>query len=269
MRRFVSTAAVFLVLAIPATASATASPADPATPATPATPASVNGTTDVSSLSAVQRDLRLAQEFWAIEQPSLSTPCLADQVLVTPMQDGIGDNGAIVAASDVWAETGLGSCTIDVAPVAWALGISGASNTSFMLCVLIAHEYGHTLGLPDTESIGMMSSNWARRDDPLCDRAVYGWRWTLHRDRMWIAANRPEIRLARRAARRDALEAAEVTAAASGSSSSTTTAASGSNSSSTTTTSAPSGSSSSTTTTPPAPAPASPAVQAPAAPPTA
>jgi hypothetical protein len=213
MKRFASTAALILVLAVPATATATA----------PATPASVNGTTDVSSMAVVQRDLRLAREFWAIEQPSLSTPCLADQVLVTPMQDGIGDNDTIVLASDVWAETGLGSCTIDVAPVAWALGTSGDSNTSFMLCVLIAHEYGHTLGLPDTESIGMMSSNWARRDDPLCDRAVNGWRWTLHRDRMWIAANRPEIRLARRAARRDALEAAEVTAAASSSSSPTTT----------------------------------------------
>jgi hypothetical protein len=213
MKRFASTAALLLVLAVPATASATA----------PATPASVNGTTDVSALAVVQRDLRLAQEFWAIEQPSLSTPCLADQVLVTPMQDGIGDNDTIVLASDVWAETGLGSCTIDVAPVAWALGTSGDSNTSFMLCVLIAHEYGHTLGLPDTESIGMMSSNWARRDDPLCDRAVYGWRWTLHGDREWIAANRPRIRMARREARLHAIEAAEVTAAASGSSSTTST----------------------------------------------
>jgi hypothetical protein len=87
-----------------------------------------------------------------------------------------------------------------------------------------------------------MSDNWARRDDPLCDRAVNGWRWTLHRDREWIAANRPEIRMARRAARRDALEAAEVTAAASGSSSSAAT----------------------TTAAAPAPAPASPS--APAAP---
>jgi hypothetical protein len=232
MKRFASTAALILVLAVPATASATA----------PATPASVNGTTDVSSVAVVQRDLRLAQEFWAIERPSLSTPCLADQVLVTSMQDGIGDDDTIVLASDVWAETGLSSCTINVAPVAWALGTSGDSSTSFMLCILIAHEYGHTLGLPDTESIGMMSDNWARRDDPLCDRAVNGWRWTLHRDREWIAANRPEIRMARRAARRDALEAAEVTAAASGSSSSAAT----------------------TTAAAPAPAPASPS--APAAP---
>jgi hypothetical protein len=241
MKRFASTAALILVLAVPATASATA----------PAAPASVNGTTDVSAMAVVQRDLRLASEFWAIERPSLSTSCLADQVLVTPMQDGIGDNGTIVVASDVWAETGLGSCTINVAPVAWALGTSGDSNTSFMLCVLVAHEYGHTLGLPDTESIGMMSSNWARRDDPLCDRAVFGWRWTLHRDREWIAANRPEIRMARRAARRDALEAAEVTAAASGSSSSTTTTAS-----------APAPAPASA----PAPAPAAPTVPAPAAP---
>ena len=65
-----------------------------------------------------------------------------------------------------------------------------------MFCVLIAHEYGHTLGLPDTESIPLMSSSWGRRDDPLCDQAVYGWRWTLHEDREWIAANRSELRMA-------------------------------------------------------------------------
>jgi hypothetical protein len=91
-----------------------------------------------------------------------------------------------------------------------------------MLCVLIAHEYGHTLGLPDTEAVPMMSSNWARRDDPLCDRAVYGWRWTLHKDREWIRANHHGLRMARRAVRRQALLASEVTAASSGQSPSST-----------------------------------------------
>ncbi|HXR13821.1 MAG TPA: hypothetical protein VN740_04105 [Solirubrobacteraceae bacterium] len=211
MKRFVSIAALLFALAVPAGAGATGA----------AIPASANGT-DVTSLGRVAHDLRLASEFWAIERPALTSPCLSDQVLVTPMQDGIGDNGQIVLASDVWAETALGSCTINVAPVAWALGSSGNSNTSFMLCVLIAHEYGHTLGLPDTETIPMMSSNWGRRDDPLCDRTVYGWRWTLHRDREWLVANRRPLRMARREARRQALMAAEVTAAASGSSSPTT-----------------------------------------------
>ena len=152
---------------------------------------------DVTAQPVVQRDLALAATFWAVEQPTLVSPCAADQVLVTPMQDGIGDNGTIVLASDVWAETGLGSCTMDVAPIAWALGTSGDSGTSLMLCVLIAHEYGHTLGLQDTESVPMMSSSWSRRDDPLCDQAVYGWRWTLHKDREWIAANRDELKMAR------------------------------------------------------------------------
>jgi hypothetical protein len=169
----------------------------------------------VTSLGLVQRDLRLASEFWAIEQPTLSSPCLADQVIVTSMVDGVGDNGQIIPASDVWAETQLGGCTINIAPVAWALGTSGNSNTSFMMCVLIAHEYGHTLGLPDTESVAMMSSDWGRRDDPLCDRAVYGWKWTLHRDREWLAAYRRPLRRARREARLQAIAAAEVTAAAS------------------------------------------------------
>jgi hypothetical protein len=152
---------------------------------------------DVTADHAVQRDLALAATFWAVEQPALASPCVSDAVLVTSMQDGIGDEGALVPAADVWAETALGSCTINIAPVAWALGSSGDSGTSYMLCILVAHEYGHTLGLPDTEAIPMMSNSWGRRDDPLCDQAVYGWRWTLHKDREWIAANRSELRMAR------------------------------------------------------------------------
>ena len=161
-----------------------------------AVPASASAS-DVTSVARVQRDLALAAAFWTVEQPALVSPCASDQVFVTAMADGTGDGGALVPAADVWAETALGSCSIDVAPVAWALGASGDSGTSEMFCVLIAHEYGHTLGLPDTESIPMMSSSWARRDDPLCDQAVYGWRWTLHKDREWIAANRTQLRMAR------------------------------------------------------------------------
>ncbi len=177
-----------------------------------AIPASA-GAADVTAVHAVQRDLALASTFWAVEQPTLVSPCVADQVLVTTMQDGIGDGGALIPAADVWAETALGACSIDIAPVAWALGTSGDSGTSEMFCVLIAHEYGHTLGLPDTESIPLMSSSWGRRDDPLCDQAVYGWRWTLHKDREWIAANRSELRMAtieRKA--RDAAASAQVSA---------------------------------------------------------
>ncbi|HLW95455.1 MAG TPA: hypothetical protein VKS25_08770 [Solirubrobacteraceae bacterium] len=225
MKRFASILPLLLALALPVAASADGLPTSPAASATPgvSAPASpVSGVTDVSTAHIVKRYLRLAGEFWAIERPTLSSPCLADQVLVTQMQDGIGDNGTIVPAADVWAETALSACTIDVAPVAWALGTSGNSNTKYMLCVLIAHEYGHTLGLSDSEAVPMMSSNWARRDDPLCDRAVYGWRWTLHKDREWIHANHHGLRMARRAARRQALMAAEVTAASSGQSPSST-----------------------------------------------
>jgi hypothetical protein len=177
-----------------------------------AIPASA-GASDVTSVALVQRDLALASTFWAVEQPTLVSPCTADQVLVTSMQDGTGDGGALVPAADAWAETALGSCSIKIAPVAWALGSSGNSGTSEMFCVLIAHEYGHTLGLADSESIPMMSSSWARRDDPLCDQAVYGWRWTLHKDRAWIAANRSELRMA--TIEREARQAAASDAASS------------------------------------------------------
>ena len=205
MKRFAPIAMLLmLALALPAAAGATGVATQLGT-----------GATDVTQLRLVQRDLRLASEYWAIEQPTLRSPCLVSQVVVTTMIDGVGDNGTVIPASDVWAETQLGGCQIDIAPVAWALGRSGNSNTSFMMCVLIAHEYGHTLGLPDSEAQPMMSNNWGRRDDPLCDRSVYGWKWTLHKDREWIAANRQPLRMARREARLQAIQAAEVTAAAS------------------------------------------------------
>ena len=216
MKRSISIAVLLLGLALPVGAAANGV-------ATPATVIVANGgSANVTGMHAVKRDLRLASEFWTVERPALESPCAATQVMVTQMEDGIGDNDELVPAAEVWAETALGGCTIDVAPVAWALGTSGNSGTSYMLCILIAHEYGHTLGLPDTESVPMMSNNWARRDDPLCDRAVYGWHWTLHKDREWIAANRHGIRMARREATRQ-VDEDEVTAAASGSSTTATT----------------------------------------------
>jgi hypothetical protein len=210
MRRFVPIAFLLAALVLPTAAGASG-----------VTAPLVTNATDVTAMALVQRDLRLASEYWAIEEPQLVSPCLFDQVIVTQMIDGVGDNGTIIPASDVWAETQLGGCAIDIAPAAWALGTSGNSNTSFMMCVLIAHEYGHTLGLPDSEGVAMMSSDWGRRDDPLCDKSVYGWKWTLHRDRMWIAANRRPLRTARLAARRQAAQAAEVTAASANASSPT------------------------------------------------
>jgi hypothetical protein len=208
MRRFLPIAFLLAALVLPATAGASGVSAP-----------LITNATDVTDMGLVQHDLRLASEYWAIEKPQLLSPCLFDQVIVTQMVDGVGDNGQIIPASDVWAETQLGGCAIDIAPAAWALSSSGNSNTSFMMCVLIAHEYGHTLGLPDSEGVAMMSSDWGRRDDPLCDKSVYGWKWTLHKDRMWIAANRQPLRSARLAARRQAIQAAEVTAAAANASS--------------------------------------------------
>ena len=177
MKRLAFIAMLAIGLAIPASAGAAG--------VTPANP----GAAEVTALPIVQRDLKLAAAFWKAEEPALVAPCAPGQVFVSPMQNGVGDNGTIVLAGNVWAETMLGSCAINIAPVAWALGSSGDSSTSLMLCILIAHEYGHTLGLPDTEAVPMMSSDWSRRDDPLCDQSVYGWRWALPRDREWLAAN--------------------------------------------------------------------------------
>jgi hypothetical protein len=146
---------------------------------------------DVTATAVVQRDLALAETFWQVEQPTLAAPCPTEQVMVQPMSDGYGDNGVIVPAANVWAGTVVGQCTIYVSPSMWVAATLGDRADQYSVCIAFAHEYGHTLGLGDTEAIPMMgASDWARRDDPLCAQLVYGWRGSSHPDHEWLAANR-------------------------------------------------------------------------------
>ena len=164
-----------------------------ATPAIAAVDASVPATgaaVDVTYTPIVQRDLSLAQRFWQIEQPALAAPCSTEQVLVQPMTDGYGDNGVVVPAANVWAGTVVGQCTIYVSPAMWVAARMGDRGDQYSVCIAFAHEYGHTLGLGDTEAIPMMgASDWSRRDDPLCAQLVYGWHGSSHPDHEWLAAN--------------------------------------------------------------------------------
>jgi hypothetical protein len=145
---------------------------------------------DVTATPVVQRDLALAESFWQVEQPTLAAPCPTEQVMVEPMTDGYGDNGVVVPAANVWAGTVVGQCTIYVSPAMWVAATMGNRADQYSVCIAFAHEYGHTLGLADTEAIPMMgASDWSRRDDPLCAQDVYGWRGSSHPDREWLAAN--------------------------------------------------------------------------------
>ena len=145
---------------------------------------------DVTATPIVQRDLALAVTFWQIEQPTLTSPCASEQVVVQPMGDGYGDNGVIVPAAQVWAGTVVGQCTIYVSPAMWAAAGMSDRADQYSVCIAFAHEYGHTLGLGDTEAIPMMgASDWSRRDDPLCSQFVYGWGGSSHPDHAWLAAN--------------------------------------------------------------------------------
>jgi hypothetical protein len=145
---------------------------------------------DVTATPVVQRDLALAESFWQVEQPTLAAPCPTEQVMVQPMTDGYGDNGVVVPAANVWAGTVVGQCTIYVSPAMWVAATMGNRADQYSVCIAFAHEYGHTLGLADTEAIPMMgASDWSRRDDPLCAQDVYGWRGSSHPDHEWLAAN--------------------------------------------------------------------------------
>jgi hypothetical protein len=135
-----------------------------------------NPTTDVTAMQVVQRDLTLAATYWQTAQPSLSAPC-AERVLLAPMLDATGNDGAVIAAKDIWAETDLGGCTIDISGSMWQAILSQNAYEQYAVCTTIAHELAHTLGLADSaKSPGqMLNQDPGPRRDPLCRRAVYGW----------------------------------------------------------------------------------------------
>jgi hypothetical protein len=144
-------------------------------------------TANITNNSLVQTYLKLAVRFWHAEYPALIPPCSNEQVFVGEMEPGASVNGTILPASQVWAETFLGTCNIYVVSLLNDYLQELNSVQQWEVCIVIAHEYGHTLGLPDETAIPMMSQNWKRRDDPLCVQYIYGWENTSHTDREWLA----------------------------------------------------------------------------------
>lgn len=118
----------------------------------------------------------MAAEYWHAMRPKLVSPCASEQVVIDTLPDGVGGN------------TQIGGCTITLAPEVWADAQVHDPGLRGWVCLLVAHEYAHTLGLPDADSPAMLTFTLAHADDPVCDQFAYGWKHLSHRDREWLAA---------------------------------------------------------------------------------
>jgi hypothetical protein len=120
--------------------------------------------TDVSSAPVIARDLRLAAEYWH------ATPCTAVSVIVGPMAPAQGNDGVVIPGSEIWAETALYSCTINISLSMWQAAQSADPAAKYAVCTTFAHELGHSLGLADSASSpgNMMDASPVGRRDPLC-----------------------------------------------------------------------------------------------------
>ena len=114
--------------------------------------------TDVSSRPVIAQDLQIAADYWH------QTPCSTVTVQVGPMAPATGEDGSVIPSSELWAETALDGCEIDLAPQAWA----SRHGFARLFCDTIVHEYGHIVGLPDSSSVPMMHQTVGRDRDPAC-----------------------------------------------------------------------------------------------------
>jgi hypothetical protein len=149
---------------------------------------------DVTADPLVQRDLALAVAYWTAARPDLTTPCSPEQVFVQTLAPGVGNGGIAQAGVNIWAETALGSCEIDISKFAWREirtapkmggkygvctvvfhGDTGTCATQgysqYDVCVRVAHEYAHTLGLGDLAGGPEILNQNAAGGDPLCTLA--------------------------------------------------------------------------------------------------
>lgn len=127
----------------------------------------------------IDSDVILAGDYWTAMRPKLVSGCpFGPEVF---LDDSL--------PPDIIGLTPISGCAIYVAPIVLQWATSRSPVQRWAACLLIAHEYAHTLGLPDSVEPRMMNqSGWAQADDPVCQQAAYGW-WSIgHFDRMWLVA---------------------------------------------------------------------------------
>jgi hypothetical protein len=145
---------------------------------------------NVTADRSVRDEVSLAQAYWQIEEPTLAAPCPV-QVFEGPLTAALGEAGAIEPATDVWAETVDGSCNIVISPSMWQAVHRGDAYDTYNTCIAFAHEYGHTLGLPDAPTPAIMNFKWTKASqvDPLCGQYTYGWSRVSGASRSWLTAH--------------------------------------------------------------------------------
>jgi hypothetical protein len=145
---------------------------------------------NVTANRTVRNELALAKAYWHIEAPALEAPCPV-QVFEGPMTAAAAEAGAIEPAADVWAETVDGSCNIVISPNMWRAVQRDDAYDTHNTCITFAHEYGHTLGLPDEPIPAIMNSQWTKASqiDALCGQYTYGWSKISKASRNWLTAN--------------------------------------------------------------------------------
>ena len=139
---------------------------------------------------SVSEQISLARADWHVVAPTLVAPC-AVRVFEGPLTAALGNAGATEPASNVWAETVDGSCQIVISSDMWRAVKRDDTYDTYNTCIAFAHEYGHTLGLPDEANPAMMNANWtkASRVDPLCAQYTFGWSKISRASRIWLTVN--------------------------------------------------------------------------------
>jgi hypothetical protein len=128
---------------------------------------------NVTGNAAVARDLALAVTYWH-KTPACGHVSVVLEQHLAPAEDGDGDEGS------AQAETVPGECQIFIGRTVWGMLKRGSGAFDQELaCVMIAHEYGHTLGLPDVPEGQAPAIMWTDVEptlDPVCEHAYPEWR---------------------------------------------------------------------------------------------
>jgi hypothetical protein len=106
-----------------------------------------------------QRDLTVATAYWG------RSTCSTITVESSPITWTVyAANGEVIPDEHVWASTDINGCVMTLAPSLWAETAPSPmpgfqSHWEGVVCEVIVHEFGHTLGLGDSAEAGIMNAD--------------------------------------------------------------------------------------------------------------